>query len=305
MQIDVVSPHFFYMEVESEDSTSYDAKYGTYHLNGEMRVKKNPSTISKEEDFIRSVDSTLQLLPEDKRNILIYIHGMWAHRDFFQEEVLTRFREDVLSEGSSSYGLVISVIWHAGMNYFENAKHALTVGKHYSPIVDEVLGLEVESISVICHSMGNRVFQGIIKNIDKPRQADPRIDKAILIAADLEENIFQEGQPLAEIGKYVKSPIVYVHNNDRSLGMSKALNENDRLGLNADTETIVNNSIIKIIDVSTVDDNEGFGPSISNHRYFYTSPTVRQDLYYTLHGKDNPQRKNLDTPRRQKLTRVK
>jgi hypothetical protein len=300
-QLDAL-PNFYYMEVESEDSTSYEAVYGQYFLSDEGRVEKQDPQDIHQEEFIHKLDSTLLALPEEKRNILIYIHGMWAHRDFFQEEVLTRVREDVLNDGSSPYGLVLSVIWHSGMNYHENVIHAFNVGEYYGPAIEQVLQLPANSVSVMAHSMGNRVFQGIYTRLDKSHFAEPPFDKILFIAADLEANIFDNGQPLCDIGGVCLEPIIYVHNNDRSLGLSRALNENERLGLNADASTCEGNPLLRIIDVSAVDDNEGFGPSLSNHRYFYTSPTVRKDLYYSLHGEYNPSREILNNPRRLKLS---
>ena len=294
-------PYFVYMEVKSEDSTAYKVEFGSFHLNEDQRVTKDKAFTSDRNIFVNTLDSVFQELPEDHRNILIYIHGMWAHKDFFQEEVLTKIRADALNGGESPYGLVVSVIWHSGMNYFDNSKHALAVGKYYSSYIQDILNLNAKEISVMCHSMGNRVFQGVLTQVDENNFKDPPFSKALLIAADLEENIFESGQPLQHVDKYVTSPIIYVHNNDRSLGMSRALNENDRLGLNADDETILANPSLQIIDVSTVDDNEGFGPSLSNHRYFYTSPTVRKDLYFSLHGKENPQRITLNNNKRLKL----
>ena len=295
------APFVYYIEVSSEDSTKYESTYGSFRLNEENRLEKESPMDLEDADFPILIAEQLKQLPEEKRNILIFIHGMWAHRNFFQEEQLTRMRNDVLKDGESPYGMVISLIWHSGMNYHSNVIHAENVGKYFGSSISDILNLKAEKYSVMAHSMGNRVFQGILSEINKEECDEPMFDKMLFMAADLEEDIFATDQPLGDVDRYIGESILYVHNNDRSLGLSRALNENNRLGLNADHETLEDNPSIKIIDVSTVKDNDGFGPSLSNHRYFYTSPTVRKDLYYSLHGLENPLRKALNSDRRFKL----
>ena len=298
-------PYVYYIEVESEDSTEYDAIFGGFILDEEEQLKKESSMDIESDEFYAMLAAHLESLPEEKRNILIFIHGMWAHRDFFQEEQLTRMRKDVLRDGDSPYGMVLSFIWHSGVNYHTNVTHASAVGRYFSNPISEILTLKADRFSVMAHSMGNRVFQGILSELDKKESEEPIFDRMLFMAADLEEDIFSPDQPLGDIDRYIGESILYVHNNDRSLGLSRALNENNRLGLNADAETLDDNPSIKIIDVSTVKDNDGFGPSLSNHRYFYTSPTVRKDLYYSLHGLENPLRVPLNDNRRFKLTMPK
>ncbi len=295
-------PFVYYIEVESEDSTDYQAIYGDFSINSDDRVEKQEALDIDEDEFFSTLEKNLKSLPRKKRNILIFIHGMWAHRDFFQEEQLSRMRQDVLKNGDSPYGMVVSLIWHSGMNYHYNVTHSRSVGKYYSHHISRLLDIEADNFSVMAHSMGNRVFQGVLDEISEEECTDPLFDKMLFIAADLEEDIFAADKPLSDIDRYVRQPIVYVHNNDRSLGLSRALNENDRLGLNANAETLEDNPSITIIDVSTVNDNDGFGPSLSNHRYFYTSPSVRNDLYYSLHGLENPLRIPLKSDRRFKLS---
>ena len=295
-------PYVYYIEVESEDSTAYQSIYGGFILNEEGKLEKEDKMEIEDPDFYLMIKDQLENLPKEKQNILIYIHGMWAHRDFFQEEQLSRIRTDVLREGESPYGMIISYIWHSGMNYHYNVTHARNVGEYFSASIEKLLDMEAGKFSVMAHSMGNRVFQGILSEMEMGADDNPPFDKMMFIAADLEENIFDEDQPLNNIDDYVSESFLYVHNNDRSLGLSRALNENDRLGLNANAATLEYNPSLTIIDVSTVKDNDGFGPALSNHRYFYTSPTVRKDLYFTLHGEENPLRIALNGERRFKLT---
>ena len=294
-------PEYYYSEIATNDTTKYEISYGIFSKN-DHKVRKLPSHYRSREIFMNSVKDKLASLPEDKRNILIYIHGMWAHRDYYQEEVLTKFEEDILSSDNNPYGVVISMIWYSGLSYFSNVDQANAVGRYYYSLFNDILSIETDKKSIICHSMGNRVFQGMISQIPSLELYPYKIDQVIFAAADLEENIFDQGEPLDSIGTIVMETIIYVHNNDRSLGMSKALNENARLGLNADGQTCKDNTDIIIVDVSTVNDDEGIGPSLSHHRYFYSSPTVRNDIRLFLHNQPNPDRIEIDCGRRFKLS---
>ena len=294
-------PSYYYVEVESEDSSAYEMKFGIFQRDDENIINKQDPLAMDMNGFMQQLELQLSKLPNDKKDILVYIHGMWGHRTFFHHQVLNSYQKDVLSDEDSSVGIVVSIIWHSGMNYWTNKDHAYRVGKYFKPVVENLLALPFEEKNFLCHSMGNRVFQGIYSEFENSGNNHMAIDKLILVAADLEENIFDEGQPLESIGDYCSLPVVYVHNNDRSLGMSKALNENERLGLNANEGTCSGNESITIIDVSLVKDNEGFAPSMSNHRYFYTSPAVRNDIKMLLEDNNNPNR-SLIGERRWKLT---
>ena len=294
---------YFYIEVESQDSTKYEARFGKFRLNSERELFRDDDIEFNQEEAIAEIKNVFNQNDEKEKNVFIYIHGMWGHQEWYQRDVLNAFENDIFTFADNP-PIVISFIWHSGINYWDNVHHALAVGKYFSAFFSEVINLPEVKVKVLCHSMGNRVFQGIQSQIETDNYPVPLIDEVYMIAADLEENIFQENQPLNKIGQLVKSVLIYVHNNDRSLGMSKSINDNKRLGLNGNKSICTQDSCLQIIDVSIINDNEGFGPALSNHRYFYTSPTVRNDLKLSLAGKENPDRKTLDHNRRKQLLQL-
>jgi hypothetical protein len=297
---------YYFVEVESQDSAKYKLIFGDYEYNPtEIEFTKSlTKDITNPEIFAQKIESKLSTLDDNERKIFIYIHGMWGHQGWYQEGVLSTFENKVFPEDNGP-SIVLSLIWHSGIQYFDNVRHALNVGEFFAPIIDEIFSIPDTEIDMLCHSMGNRVFQGIQSQLKTKTGSQPSIKDLYMVAADLEEDIFNSSQPLEDISNLASNVSIYVHNNDRSLGISKSLNENKRLGLNADKKVCLQDSCLAIVDVSIIQDNEGIGPSLSNHRYFYTSPTVRNDLKLSLSNLPNPDRKVIDHPRRLQLLPLK
>ena len=109
---------------------------------------------------------------------------------------------------------------------------------------------------------------------------------------------------MRNIGYFSKDIVLYVHNNDRVLGVSKVINDKNRLGLDGiQNLDKVSNAILQV-DVSVIIDNEDAPSRLSNHIYFYMSPTVRKDIalfYQDLAKKKFPRRKKLNHPKRVRL----
>jgi esterase/lipase superfamily enzyme len=182
-------------------------------------------------------------------------------------------------------------------------KIARKKGDYLGPFLNELVSCQAEEtkISFLCHSMGNRIFQHMMLSSGLIENGEQVIDHYIAAGADIESKVFDKGKPLENLNKVIKDVTIYVHNNDRSLKMSKLINKNKRLGLNGlDPYKMPEN--FSIIDVSVVTDHMNFSLSMSNHRYFYMSPTVAKDIKRMIWEKDfATQKKKLDHPRRLKL----
>jgi esterase/lipase superfamily enzyme len=300
----IAQRQYFFIEVESQDSTVYDAKFGKFSVDNDKDIVKNKSVHLEESQALQEITTILDNAVEKNKNIFIYIHGMWGHQAWYQKDVLNTFENEIFT-GSENPAVVISFIWHSGINYWDNVHHALAVGKYFSPFFQKIINIPESNSKVLCHSMGNRVFQGIYTQINTDSCLSPPLDELFMVAADLEANIFEDNQPLMNINKMAKTVTVYVHNNDRSLGMSRSLNDNKRLGIDGNKSICLQDSCLQIVDVSIINDNEGFGPALSNHRYFYTSPTVRNDLKLSMAGLPNSDRTKLDHSRRLQLKQLK
>lgn len=254
--------------------------------------------------FLDSLAQDLKLLPEEKRNTLFYIHGMWAYKWSFLKGNHKKMQTDMWANTANPNGMIVTIIWHCKVNYTENSEMALKSGKILSPLIREIHDItdkaSTESTTnYMIHSMGHRVFQAIWEGHmieDMPYHAG----HILMAGSDIETNSFEKGEILENIGYLSDDILVYVHNNDRTLGMSKMLNKKDRLGLQGILDLDKVSPAIWQVDISIITDNEDPPSKFSNHRYFYMSPTIRKDvaLFYQGVAKHKiPRRKELKHPR--------
>lgn len=262
-------------------------------------------SINGEQLFLDTLSQSLTSLPEEKRNTLFYIHGMWAYKWSFLKGNHKKMQTDMWANDTNPNGMIVTIIWHCKVKYFDNKEMALQSGKILSPLVRRIHEVTASSgpksnTNYLIHSMGHRVFQTIWEG-HLTEDMEHHAQYIVMAGADIEPNSFEKDEILENIGYLSNQIMVFVHNNDRTLGMSKMLNNKDRLGLQGISDLDkVSNSIFQL-DVSVITDNEDPPAKFSNHRYFYMSPTVRKDLALFFQGipKDKmPRRKELNHPRK-------
>lgn len=292
--------YHLYTEINLNDDDQ-KIRYGNLEYPDDDKVSKNGwDAVSRKTDFLDSLSYKMNLLPASKQNVLIYIHGMWGHNWSYLGANHKIMHDQMWMGDSNPYGMVITIIWHCGPIYHDNVDIAIQSGNVLAPLIKNIHEIanttNAESkTSYVLHSMGNRVFQGLWSS-SLADNIEYRADNIIMAGADLETNVFEDDQPFGHIENLAKEVLVYVHNNDRTLSVSKLLNKKDRLGLHGIEDITAVSDHITQVDVSVITDNEDIPASISNHRYFYMSPTVRKDLVMTLNGADES-----DIPRRKKL----
>ena len=236
------SPLHLFVEVTEEDSTLYASRYGLFTVDNDGisgRVYK------EETKWYELLDSTMTALPRETSNVLFYIHGMWGHREMFLKKAHDALGKDVYQDPGLEYGIIVTLIWHSGLNYYENVKHARAVGAYFSDEVRRIVNNSGKN-SFLCHSMGNRVFQGLYHA--SANVPIPNIEHILMLAPDLEADIFNKGNPLSEMHKLCKQITIYGHKQDFTLNMSKALNKNERLGMYIENETCKEGGCITHID---------------------------------------------------------
>jgi len=295
-----------FVEIDVSAEGDEILKYGRIVYNDELKPKRQYfEGENRREAFLDSLTYSLDELPIENRNTLFYIHGMWAYKWSFLKGNHRKMQEDMWANKTNPNGMVVTIIWHCKVNYFENRKMALQSGKVLSPLIRQIHDLTAASstsatTNYLIHSMGHRVFQAIWDG-HLAKEMKYQAEHIVMAGADIEPNSFEKGEILENIGYLSDHILIYVHNNDRTLGMSKMLNKEDRLGmhgvLNLDKVT---SSIIQV-DVSVINDNEDPPSKFSNHRYFYMSPTIRKDVTLFYQGVDYdkmPRRKELNHSRR-------
>jgi len=293
----------YYLKIDGSDIEEFDLELGIIDFDEEYNPRRRDidtmKTLTQLNDAICS-----SLTDENTSEQLnIVIHGIWGDYSFAWKEMVQNLSTDVYSTDDGKKKVMLSIIWDSSINYLTGVKIARKKGDFLGPFLKELIACQSQEtkINFLCHSMGNRIFQHMILNSDLITEGTKVIDHYISAGADLEANIFEEGQPLYGLDTIINDMTIYVHNNDRSLKLSKLVNKNKRLGLNGlDPYRMPEN--FRIIDVSTITDHRNFMTSMSNHRYFYMSPTVTEDIKRMVWDKDFVTAKQkLDHPRRLKL----
>ncbi|MDF1696420.1 MAG: alpha/beta hydrolase [Saprospiraceae bacterium] len=294
----------YYIKVDGNKPSNFKVEFGQIEYNDKYFPKRVPKKdIGSMEQLTHQLYSSLSE-PNTSEKLNIFIHGIWADSKFAWEEMIKSISKDTYENNDGKQKIMLSIIWDSSIDYKKGVRIARLKGDFLSPFVTSLLTSNTSNykINFLCHSMGNRVFQHIINESDLIDQNTILIDQFVSIGADIESNTFEKGQPLHGLNQIVKDITIYIHNNDRTLGMSRLLNSSDRLGLNGVPDITALPENYRTIDVSLIKDHDDLSSKIGNHRYFYTSPSVREDLKRVLWSKDfSSFKKEMKHPRRLKL----
>ncbi len=260
-----VAHYYIKIKSTSSDETPFQFEYGVLDVDSEYKIKLVPHDYSNLEDFTSQIlsNSTKHKTPFDFN---LFIHGIWS--DFMPswKRTIRALTQEVFSKQEYPQ-IVLSIIWESKISYSRSIPVAYNMGKKISPEIINLLDkISANHKNVIAHSMGNRVFQGIVEAYLPSDHII--IDHYHAMAADLENNIFDMGQPLYDLPTLIANTIIYRHNTDRSLAMSEIINKNQRLGLSGPTKATLQRNGFFVIDVSKLLSKWGLA-DLSNHRYFH------------------------------------
>lgn len=294
----------FYIKIEGSHEAEFKMEYGRVTYDNEYEPKREA------DPAIKSMDSLISLIfstlseknTSDKLNILI--HGIWADKKFAWEKMIQSLSRDTYENGDNQQKVILSIIWDSSYDYKKGVRIARLKGDYLSSFLKDIIEENDKKykINFLCHSMGNRVFQHMINESDLIDENEKIIDQFVSVGADIESNTFEKGEPLYKLDEIINDITIYIHNNDRTLGMSQLLNSAERLGLSGVPDITALPDNIRTIDVSMITDHDDLTSKIGNHRYFYTSPSVRKDLSRVIWEKDfNTGKKAMKHKRRLKL----
>jgi hypothetical protein len=293
-----------YLKIDGSDESNFKLEYGRIVYTSKYVPKRvaDPA-ITSMNSFISVIYSTLDE-PSTSDVLNIFIHGIWGDTKFAWEQMVQNISRDTYETNSNDQKVLLSIIWDSAIDYKKGVNIARRKGDYLGPFTRELLLTNECSykINFLCHSMGNRVFQHMINENDLIELNTKLIDQFVSVGADIESNTFEEGEPLNGLDRIINDITIYVHNNDRTLGMSKLLNASYRLGLDGVPDITLLPENMRTIDVSLITDHDDLSSKIGNHRYFYTSPSIRHDLKRVLWDKDFlTSKKEMEHPRRLKL----
>ncbi len=270
-------------------------------------VNKNVNDLKGSAHFFKLLYDELSKGGKNAKNnnVLFFIHGFNTNLEDVRS-VFKKLQKLYVDNPKCPISHIIIFTW-PGMSpkipyhYFNDREDAIASGKALARGIEKVTkffqtflladGNEPcnRSIHLMAHSMGNRVLEHVMLELKKNQsQTRELFSEVILIAADVNYNIFEPNEPfsgLIEMGKRVH---IYFHEADRVLDISKyTKNFSNRLGRYGRKK--IDPTQIDVIDAKVTavkDDLEpGFGTDNLNHWYYYTSSEVVNDVAEVLSGK--------------------
>lgn len=261
-------------------------EYGDFTMMSDKIAK---SHITKDKKvWLEKIDTSLTKLDPKKSGILIYIHGFQGDNKYFVQSSGHTLQKDIFDNAAHEYGMTVSLQWKSPLIYPDAVQTALQKGQNMAAIIDTIYQKQQQlhpgaPISIICHSMGNRVWQGLYDSWVQ-RNKNVRITNVFFFAADLEHDIFETA--FGDISSHIGHSYVVYSSQDRTLQMANALKDHKRLGIfgpSPDTDLVSKH--ITLIDATDIKDEETFAGKLSLHRYYYGSPTMRERTVKILSGK--------------------
>ncbi|MBC7886065.1 MAG: alpha/beta hydrolase [Saprospiraceae bacterium] len=284
-------PHFYIYDT-GKHASDHQYKYGDYDFQNDKIIKQRETDIEK--TFLSSVTDTIKSLRADKAGVIIYIHGFQGDNKFFVQSSGFIIQRNVFDHPEHRYGMGISLQWKSSLAYQDAVLTALEKGAQMAPIIDSLYRIIRQyhhhaPVSILCHSMGNRVWQGLYEQWININQ-EFYLENVLMFAPDLEADIFETN--FESIEKHCGQIHIYHNLTDRTLQMANAMKEHKRLGIygpmvDSNKPPFSNELLIKmkIRNVTDIKDEETFAGKLSLHRYYYGSPSIRKEIVEILSGK--------------------
>jgi esterase/lipase superfamily enzyme len=284
-------------EPKSEEDTTYQnlAKKTSGELKGSAKFFRLLYDELRKEDGAGNAVS--------KNDVLFFIHGFNTDLN----GVRSAFRilnERYVKNQKSPIGHLVIFTWPGQKppipyHYFDDKKDAIRSGEAFARAMEKVIHFFREfltnaknepcnrNIHFMIHSMGHRIVKHMMLELKMRRTPLPDLFKEIiLMAADIEYDIFEQGDPFSSLIDLGKRIHVYFHHNDKVLDISKfTKNFSNRLGRYGRKR--IDPLMVDIFDadVSTIREDLGdVKDDLLNHLYYYTSSAVVDDVINILNG---------------------
>jgi len=220
--------------------------------------------------------STLQRLANqsDDGHLLIFIHGFNVSFD----EAARRLGQITYDLGFAGAPLLFSWASKGGIsNYVADSNSIETATDDYSNILKQVSSdFSVKRITIVAHSMGNRLLMALLQDISKFENSTRSKFKEIIFAApDIDSQIFCQRVPAA-LKTMNATGTLYASSNDLAIQISEKVSSFPRAG--ATTDGVLTSPNIISIDASATN------TSLIGHSYYADSVSVISDLMESIKG---------------------
>lgn len=215
-------------------------------------------------------------------NIILYIHGY--NIDF---EKGCR-HSAVLQRSLGIHDRLLFFSWPADGNvlkYTWDEADLVWSAPHMADFLQQMVNRTGHGkIDIVAHSLGARGVVQALTRLSYKEQPGVLLDNLVLIAPDIDTDIFRHDLPLLK--RVINRITIYVSENDKALKLSREVHGYPRLGEAGD-------SLSTFAGVETIDISSLSLQRISGHVYHLSNQEVIEDLKVLLHTKALPDQRSV------------
>ncbi|AWN35868.1 alpha/beta hydrolase [Methylobacterium radiodurans] len=193
--------------------------------HGQINLAQEPKNVIR--DFLDNASGREMDEPVRRKHSLVFIHGY-----AFKFVEIAAVEAAIVNGYGCPNNLFFS--WPSYGDHFkypEDRDHAYgsgtAAGQFLRDLLDEVAALaNPPRLSLVCHSMGNRVMSSIAQALKDPKYLKPYFEHILLFAADEDYEAFQKPSKLQPVLKMYKSSLnIYTNGNDGALAAGQLAND--------------------------------------------------------------------------------
>lgn len=276
--------------VESEPKEeSIKTSFEIQNLDDESQSQE----VSSIQELIGFLIDDLIQLPQEKRQVLFYVHGMWGGKKFAFDRTYKMIENLYIRNEDSDIARVVSIKWPGNkMEYKVNKKKLYQIDQQITNLFQEFLSnfytfkylnnLNDVSLDMIAHSLGTELIKEVLCQLPRENYNAPIIDQLILASPDLATDVFEKEKCFGESMRIVDHTTIYFSDRDLTLSVSNNLNKLDRLGRAGPSEISSIPSNVSFVEVTYIKDETNFSDLMTGHSSFRASPVVSKDILSML-----------------------
>jgi Alpha/beta hydrolase of unknown function (DUF900) len=272
--------HFF-IEIKKTNN-GFSIEKGSLSVVNSFRHKKK--YVSQADELFEEMLSQA-LKDSGKRDVLIFIHGVWAYGRPLAYH-LRQFDKHLLQKTDSNIAFTLNIIWHTPIPSYIRSRRlcrllALKIAPVFWQTMDHLLiinGLQPRR-HLLCHSMGNYFFENLLASRPSNQQI---FEQILLVAADVDVDFCKK---YADDMKALTRRVVLINNiNDVLLKVSRYLNRVRRLGIAPPQYFEDFHPFLSATEISQVGDVRNVIALSGQHIYYVASVKVLNYIKSLLEG---------------------
>jgi Alpha/beta hydrolase of unknown function (DUF900) len=226
---DITHPQHYFIEILPDDTIAYGI------IENLTKTNHHKKYIETNEAFYSILQNDINTPSVLENKTLIFFHGWLTDRHRrFSRYVHGLHEQYILTK---SVNRTITIIWHTGYkSYGKSRKKVEVLSQVFQADFNDFTAfmhlLQANTalksrFYLLCHSMGNYLFQQLFKHIHDPK---PCFQEYILAAPDLDCDVFEKGKDFENLYQMISKTTILRHENDRTLKISSFLLSKKRLG---------------------------------------------------------------------------